>query len=59
MALGPPTSQKANAQDGSTTLAWHYVHTDAKGTLSILTLMQFDAQDKLLFKGASRDTRSR
>jgi hypothetical protein len=58
LALGEPTSKKTNPADGSTTLAWNYVHTDAAGTLSILALLQFDAQDKLLLKAVSQDTQS-
>lgn len=53
--LGNPDSQRTNAEDGSTTLAWSYVHTDEGGTVSMLAVLQFDAHDRLLFKAVTQD----
>jgi outer membrane protein assembly factor BamE (lipoprotein component of BamABCDE complex) len=57
-ALGSPTSQKANPGDGSTTLAWSYVHVDQAASTTILTLIQFDADDRLLLKAMSQETKT-
>jgi len=56
--LGQPSSITTNAEDGTTTLAWHYVHADAKGSSAVITILKFSADDKLLFKVVSRNNQT-
>jgi len=57
--LGEPSRRAVSAEDGSTTLSWDYVHTDASGTLSILTVLKFGSDGKLLLKAVSQTNQNR
>jgi len=57
--LGEPSRRAVSAEEGTTTLSWDYVHTDASGTLSILTVLKFGPDDKLLLKAVSQTNQNR
>jgi hypothetical protein len=57
--LGAPDQTRSDPQEGTTTLVWTYRRVEAHGTLAILTVLKFDAEDKLLVKAVSQDSQSR
>jgi len=58
-SLGEPDQTRSDPQEGTTTLIWSYRRVDAHGTLAILTVLKFDAEDRLLVKAVSQDSESR
>jgi outer membrane protein assembly factor BamE (lipoprotein component of BamABCDE complex) len=55
--LGEPTATARSAGDGSVTCSWDYVHEDAHGSIAIMTILTFGADDKLQVKMVSQSSR--
>jgi hypothetical protein len=58
-SLGAPDQSRSDPQEGTTTLVWSYRRVEAHGSLAILTVLKFDAEDRLLVKAVSQDSQSR
>jgi outer membrane protein assembly factor BamE (lipoprotein component of BamABCDE complex) len=57
--LGPPARTSTDAQDGSTTCSWDYVHVDAQGSTAILTTLKFGPDDRLQIKMVNQSSHVR
>ena len=52
--LGEPTATARAAGDGSVTCSWDYVHSDAHGSIAIMTILTFGADGRLQVKMVSQ-----
>ena len=54
--LGEPSTTSANVAEGSTTLCWDYLHSDARGSVATMTILKFGPDDLLQIKMVSQSS---